>query len=986
MLRWRIGLCRAAAAAALGSALPAAGQMPRTLEAICPCAVERDGDTVTATLGARNHGATPTGELRVELGGLVNTGDGPRRHVIGKRRLAALAGNAALQRATYTLDEFHTVPPGEYDLFLALYNENERVDTVWMAGARDPSAATFRAGNEDWLADADGDGVGDRNERLAGTAAADPASTPGVVTVDVLALYTSGFRERHGGDPHTRILHVATVTNEIFRRSQTGVRFRMVGFVETEVRNAWNPFAEPARAFLKPLEDRHGADVVLLFRLVVPGRALCGWATAPSRHRGRIRFAEQGGHDRNLATVFADCADHNTAHELGHVLGLGHSLRQGEAGTFRWSRGHYVLPEDGLGIYAAGTVMTYGHTYLDRFSTPNARCGEQPCGVAIDSLDGANAVQSLGVTRFQVAALRPPQPDADGDGFVAPFDDDDDNPDIWRDHDRDGVNDDVDADDDGDGVADENDAFPLDARDWRDADGDGVGDNADVFPEHANREVPLFIAAGRADGRQGFVRIINRSRQGGEVRIAAFDDEGKAAERVTLAIAPLETVHFNSTHLEQGDEGRGLPAIGAGAGDWRLVLASTLAVEVLAYVRTPDGFLTAMHDTAPWADGAHRVRFFNPASNTRQRSLLRLANPGATPVKATITGVDDQGRSPGTAVRVTVPAGAARTLDSRRLEAGDGLDGALGDGSGKWRLAVAADGDLRVMSLMESPSGHLSNLSTAPDLGLPFLAENGGDGEHLLLFPSTADDRRQGFARILNRDIFSNPVRVVGHDGGANPRATRFEISVDHVAHFNSNDLADGKPALGMEALGAAEAPWWLRINGAEAVHALAYVRTADGFVTSMHDVAPAFHHYWTLNGGGRHEVVTFNPASNRARRSLLRLVNPRPQGDANVTIRGIDDAGNASRDPVRLTLPALRSRTLSAEDLETGRAAGLEGALGDGKGKWRLVVDADALIAVMSLLESANTGHLTNLSTGTAPRPACEPVLMEHCEPPAEQ
>ena len=143
-----------------------------------------------------------------------------------------------------------------------------------------------------------------------------------------------------------------------------------------------------------------------------------------------------------------------------------------------------------------------------------------------------------------------------------------------------------------------------------------------------------------------------------------------------------------------------------------------------------------------------------------------------------------------------------------------------------------------------------------------------------------------------------------------------------------------------------------------------------------MHDVAPAFYEYVRPNGPGRHEVVTFNPGSNRDRRSVLRIVNPRPEGDVEVTIHGIDDAGKTSGDPVRLTLPALTSRMLTAAELETGAAEGLEGALGDGEGKWRLVIDADALIAVMSLLESPKTGHLTNLSTGTARRPTSEPLV----------
>ena len=40
-----------------------------------------------------------------------------------------------------------------------------------------------------------------------------------------------------------------------------------------------------------------------------------------------------------------------------------------------------------------------------------------------------------------------------------------------------------------------------------------------------------------------------------------------------------------------------------------------------------------------------------------------------------------------------------------------------GDGAGKWRLAVTSEQPVIVMSLLSSPTGHLTNLSTAPDRG-----------------------------------------------------------------------------------------------------------------------------------------------------------------------------------------------------------------------------------------------------------------------------
>ncbi len=93
-----------------------------------------------------------------------------------------------------------------------------------------------------------------------------------------------------------------------------------------------------------------------------------------------------------------------------------------------------------------------------------------------------------------------------------------------------------------------------------------------------------------------------------------------------------ETVHFHSGDLERGNAAKGLPnGVGAPArGDWRLELTSDLDIVVTSYIRTEDGFLTSMHDLAPSgiaAQGA-RVPIFNPGSNRRQVSLLRVVNDG----------------------------------------------------------------------------------------------------------------------------------------------------------------------------------------------------------------------------------------------------------------------------------------------------------------------------------------------------------------------
>ena len=255
--------------------------------------------------------------------------------------------------------------------------------------------------------------------------------------------------------------------------------------------------------------------------------------------------------------------------------------------------------------------------------------------------------------------------------------------------------------------------------------------------------VPLFPSASDPDGREGFVRVINRSGEAREVQVIAIDDMGLRSDPLTLSVAGGETVHFNSNDLEMGNENKGLSGgTGARPGDSRLELTTQTDIEVLSYIRNADGFLTAMHDIVPGEDNNYRVALFNPGKNDKQKSLLRLINPGAQEAMVTIRSIDDTGKEFEGSVSVTLPGGGARTFSAAALESSAGrgdleedqqgdaaLEGELGMGTGKWRLIVTSEQPVLVMSLLESPTGHLTNLSTAPTrraLGMTAGAESGG--------------------------------------------------------------------------------------------------------------------------------------------------------------------------------------------------------------------------------------------------------------------
>ena len=239
-----------------------------------------------------------------------------------------------------------------------------------------------------------------------------------------------------------------------------------------------------------------------------------------------------------------------------------------------------------------------------------------------------------------------------------------------------------------------------------------------VPPQPANgvHRVPFFPAAGDPMGHEGLVRVVNRSQRSGEVRVEAFDDSDLEHQPVTLAIGANEAAQFNSDDLEQGGRNGLSVGTGSGQGDWRLELTSDLDIEVLAYFRASEGFLTPVHDVAPRTGNLYRVVMFNPGSDPNQASSLRLINVGEAPASVTIKGIEDRGESPADAVEVLVSTSAARELGAAELE--------LGDGPGRWRLAVESVEPLMVMSLMESLTGQVANLSTAEPRVGPVLTED----------------------------------------------------------------------------------------------------------------------------------------------------------------------------------------------------------------------------------------------------------------------
>ena len=473
------------------------------------------------------------------------------------------------------------------------------------------------------------------------------------------------------------------------------------------------------------------------------------------------------------------------------------------------------------------------------------------------------------------------------------------------------------------------------------------GRGAAVLVDDGSHAVPVFLAAGSPFG-ESFVRILSRDGKAGEVSIVAIDAAGRRFGPTTFTLGTGRTMRIDSDDLEQGNPAIGLATgVGVGQGDWRLELRSALPdMEIHAYTRTKDGLVASMNVLAPEAYARHRLLTFDRGGNTGR---LRVINPTSKVARALIEGVGGDGNA--ATVAVEVPAGAVRDFDAAALESGAGtgvVSGGLGQGAGEWRLRVTSYDGVRVLGLT-SGQAQLTNLSSMPVMA------DASKPQHLPLIPAAEwPAGRSGFLRFVNYSAEAGgvEVRAFDRDGRARDPVT-LVIGAGSAVRLTPADLAQGSAAKGLPK-GVGEGAWRLELRSSSDVYAGSYMRAGESApLVAMHSLAPRL-------PSGDSDVVFFNPASSELT-SRLRLVNV-GAASARVAITGTDDSGASPGGVVRVTIPAGATREFTASELETGKADGLSGELGDGSGQWRLAVASDGDVHVVSFVEST-TGYVGNVS-----------------------
>lgn len=367
----------------------------------------------------------------------------------------------------------------------------------------------------DFVADSDDDGVSDYQERLALADEDDPDDTPAPPNIRVLFYHSPSVAADLGGDIATGVIHLLESTNQMYAQSGIDLRLELAAIEEVnldEQQSLGSMLGDMRRAegeFASLDATRVGqlADLVFGLKSASELDGFCGIATlSGSESDGDFAAVSDRLESSVVGTARSDCGASTVAHELGHMMGLGHSRPQvagGDVpGAFPWGVGH----GEAAFFY---TMMSYanpwpGASSVNLFSNPEVTCRDEdyefpvfqspdfalPCGVdRSDPVNGADSARALNMVGYQVAAFTQ---DTDGDGTANLFDDDDDgdgSPDdedeapldalSTTDYDLDGIGDARDPDDDNDGVPDSADALPRNRLEQLDTDGDGIGNYAD---------------------------------------------------------------------------------------------------------------------------------------------------------------------------------------------------------------------------------------------------------------------------------------------------------------------------------------------------------------------------------------------------------------------------------------------------------------------------------------------------------------------------
>lgn len=250
----------------------------------------------------------------------------------------------------------------------------------------------------------------------AGAGATGAANSLSTTIIDVLVLYTAGFKSRNGSTWSTRIAQLAAMANQAYLDSGVDMKIRIVATQQVSLADTTSnsttlsQLAAGSGAFsgVPALRKKYGADLVTLIRPFYMNAqgGNCGVGYIGGYNGTNIAYYGSYGYSvvsdgRDVAGTGYYCTDYTLTHELGHNMGLMHDrstvTRQGGgqgAYPYAFGYGH---------SNSFGTIMSYIFPVVGKFSNPtlNTCGGSNACGVAVS--DSQSAYNALALTNTKAA-------------------------------------------------------------------------------------------------------------------------------------------------------------------------------------------------------------------------------------------------------------------------------------------------------------------------------------------------------------------------------------------------------------------------------------------------------------------------------------------------------------------------------------------------------------------------------------------------------
>ena len=230
------------------------------------------------------------------------------------------------------------------------------------------------------------------------------ASQSMAATIDIMILYTQPAANSVS-NIDTKINQYISHANRIYRNNAVDLTLRLVG---QQSGAATSSNMVPSESDLDTLtfssgvqnaRSSYGADMVVLLGKAdqVGNGVVCGIGWVGQGSNGNLNSSAKS---RMYSVTAVDCAATTFVHELGHNMGLGHSVKQGSTGgVFADGVGHGVDNN-------FSTIMAYPQAFgnatrLDYFSDPYwSGCNGLPCGVVNQS----NAYRAVNEVIDEIAA------------------------------------------------------------------------------------------------------------------------------------------------------------------------------------------------------------------------------------------------------------------------------------------------------------------------------------------------------------------------------------------------------------------------------------------------------------------------------------------------------------------------------------------------------------------------------------------------------